>query len=159
MKTDTLMYQRLIPLFLLFFMSTLAIANDNIPENVRTAFEQMFPDVHKQDVFWEVRKDAIVATFNEEGGLKKAFFAEDGEWLETRIRLYTSQLPRAVYRYLEKTHRHSDITFLAKVLHPGGYFYRIESETFEEVVIEFLDRTGALMDTQQIRFTEGLELY
>lgn len=150
---------KLTAIIFLALASVFGGANDQVPERVKTAFRQMYPNVHEPDVHWEVRKEAIVATFQEDGGLKKAFYAEDGEWLETRVRLYTSQLPRAIYTYLDRYHSHSDITFLAKVLHPGGFLYRIESETFEEVVIELVDRQGKLLDTRRIPFTEGLELY
>ncbi|MCO6475141.1 MAG: PepSY-like domain-containing protein [Phaeodactylibacter sp.] len=150
---------RLLALLLFFLAVGSAQANDQVPESVKAAFEQMHPDVHELDVHWEVRKEAIVATFNEGGGLKKAFFAQDGEWLETRVRLYTSQLPRAVFKYLESIQSDADVTFMAKVLHPGGFLYRIESETFEEVVIELLDRQGTLLEKKHIPFTEGLELY
>ena len=151
---------RLLVLMLLLLAGTSSVqANDQIPESVKAAFAQMHPGVSEPDVYWEVRKEAIVATFNEDGGLKKAFFAENGEWLETRVRLYTSQLPRAVFNYLERSRSNADVTFLAKVLHPGGFLYRIESETFEEVVIELLDRQGSLLETKRIPFTEGLEGY
>ncbi|MCB0563437.1 MAG: PepSY-like domain-containing protein [Phaeodactylibacter sp.] len=140
-------------------MSTFGWANEQIPESVKAAFEQMYPEVPQPDVYWEVQKDGIVATFNEDDGLKKVFFKEDGAWLETRVRLYPNQLPRPVFNYMERARSNSDVTFLAKVLHPGGFFYRIESENFEEVVIELLDRQGSLLDTQHIPFTEGLEVY
>lgn len=150
---------RIMAPLMLLMLSFSAKANEPIPERVKTAFEQRFPDVHELDVHWEMRKGAIVATFNEGGGLKKAFFAEGGEWLETRVRLYPGQLPRPVLHYMERSHSNSDITFLAKVLHPGGFLYRIESETFEEVIIDLVDRHGALLETSRIPFTEGLELY
>ena len=140
-------------------MSTLGWANEQIPESVKAAFGKMYPEVPQPDVYWEVQKDGIVAIFNEDGGLKKAFFAENGEWLETRIRLYAGQLPRAIFNYVERTFSDADVTFLAKVLHPDGFFYRIESETYEEVTIDLLDRQGALLETKRIPFTEGLELY
>lgn len=150
---------KVLALIVFLFASITVQANDPIPDSVKAAFEQMHPAVNELDVFWEVRKEAIVATFNEDGGLKKAFFAENGQWLETRVRLYASQLPRAVFNHLERSRSNADVTFLAKVLHPGGFLYRIESETFEEVVIELLDRQGALLETRRIPFTEGLELY
>ncbi len=150
---------RLLALLFFFLAAVSAQANDQIPESVKVAFERMHPDVHELDVFWEVRKEAAVATFNEDGGLKKVFFALNGEWLETRVRLYASQLPRAIYSYLESSQSDADVTFMAKVLHPGGFLYRIESETLEEVVIELLDRKGALLEKKHIPFTEGLELY
>ncbi len=144
---------------LLSLISTIGFSNGHIPPRVKAAFTQLFPEVHEADVYWEARKEALVATFNEDGDFKKAFFAEDGEWLETRIRLYPTALPRSVFQYLKKHHSDVDVTFLGKVLLPDGFLYRIEWETFEEVVIELVDKQGTLVEASTIPFTEGLELY
>ncbi|MCB0568531.1 MAG: PepSY-like domain-containing protein [Phaeodactylibacter sp.] len=134
--------------------------NGVIPQVVKDAFAQLYPDVDGVDVFWETDKEAVMATFKQHGQLSRAFFDKAGQWRETRIRLYYDQLPRLIRSFLEKQPHDADITFIGKVLRPdGSYIFRIESEFYEEVVIKLIDRQGLLLEEKRIPFTEGLEIY
>ncbi len=137
-----------------------SLADGQIPAPVRAAFAKLYPEIEASEVFWECSKEGIVATFETERRLTKAFFDEAGTWKESRIRLYLNQMPLPLQKLLEKHFREADITFMGKVLFPdGSQLFRVESEYYEEVVIKLLDQKGTLISEEHIPFTEGLEVW
>lgn len=152
---------KILPLISCFcFLSIWGFANDKVPQIVKDAFAQLYPEISGPDVYWESNKEGVIATFQDHGRLTKAYFDESGKWNESRIRLYLDQLPNPIRTFLEKKYRNADITFMGKVLFPDGSFiFRIESEFYEEVVINLMDKQGVLLKEQRIPFTEGLEIY
>ncbi|MCB9304934.1 MAG: PepSY-like domain-containing protein [Lewinellaceae bacterium] len=152
---------KILPLITCFCLfSSWGFANDEVPQIVKDAFAQLYPEINAPDIYWEYSKDGVIATFQDHGRLTKAYFDESGKWNESRIRLYLDQLPLPIRTLLEKKYRNVDITFMGKVLFPdGSYIFRIESEYYEEVVINLMDKQGVLLQEQRIPFTEGLEVY
>ena len=127
-------------------------AQDEVPMEVRTTFDILNPTV--EEVFWEFREGAYVAAFQAPGGFTKAFFDQEGKWLETRIRVSMHLLPEKVTGFIDKHYWNADVTYVGKVLLPGGIkAYRIESELPSEIVIKILDGEGSLLDEQRISFT------
>jgi hypothetical protein len=145
---------------LLAFSAAFFAPADPIPAPVKDAFFKLYPSVDDAEIFWECNQQGIVATFENQRALTKAFFDETGNWQESHIRLYLNQMPIAIQQLLKKHLRETDITFMGKVVFPdGSQLFRIESEDFDEVVIKHLDQQGGLIEERHIPFTEGLEVW
>ena len=135
-------------LFIALASSVAAFANSYIPEAVQQKFAQLYPEIEAP--FWEKRHDGIVAIFQDEEGLKKAFFQEDGQWMETRIRMGREQLPAAVNTFIRENYQEAEISFCGKVYTESGAWYRIESELPNKIVLKTLDGNGVLLKEQSI---------
>ena len=130
-------------------------ANDNIPAAVRESFAQLYPEIEAP--FWEERHDGIVAFFQDEEGLKKAFFQEDGSWIETRIRLGRGELPEGVNNFIRENYREAEISFCGKVYTESGAWYRVESELPDRIVLKTLDEEGTLIEERAILLSVGIQ--
>lgn len=139
---------------LLVLSFPVALAFSSIPEAVQNSFSNMYPAV--KSPFWEIRPEGIVATFRDEEGLKKAFFSEAGEWMETRIRLGLDQLPHGVQLFIKNNYRDAEISFCGKVNTPQGVRYRVESELPDRVLLKNLDAEGQLIDEHAILFSTAV---
>ena len=126
-----------------------------IPQSVKDAFAEQYPGI--TDPLWEKRPEGMVATFRDLQGLKKVFFSEAGNWLETRHKLHVDELPLGVIDFID-THNGEGgvISFAGRVSSPQGTMYRIESEFPQEVVIKILDASGMLLEKQRVSFSTGL---
>lgn len=140
---------------------SLFIAGDAVPPQVKNAFSRQYVDIAEQSVTWGVEEEDFVATFlDARNRLAKAFFSQEGEWEETHTRLFPSQLPRPVRLYYEANHEEKDISFMGSVLYASGEeSFRIEWETYEAVHIEEISTEGTLLETKQVSFTEGLDIW
>lgn len=152
--------------FMTIFLSVLIscslfVAGDAVPPKVKDAFSRQYIDVPEAAVTWGVEQEDFVATFLDgRDRLAKAFFSPDGEWEETHIRLYPSQLPRPVRLYYKSNHEEKDVSFMGSVQYANGAeAYRIEWETYEAVHIEEISKEGQLLDAKRLSFTEGLEVW
>lgn len=134
--------------FLLILSLPAASAFSSIPEAVQNSFSKMYPAV--KSPFWEIRPEGLVATFRDEEGLKKAFFSEAGEWLETRVRLGLDQMPEGVQDFIKNNYRDAEISFCGKVYTPQGIRYRVESELPDRILLKNLNTEGKLIDEHAI---------
>ena len=142
-------------LFIALASSMAALANDHIPAAVQQRFVQLYPEIEAP--FWEERHDGIVAIFQDEEGLKKAFFQEDGRWVETRIRMGRGQLPSGVNNFMRENYQEAEISFCGKVYTESGNWYRIESELPDRIVLKTLTEEGVLIEESSILFSLGNE--
>lgn len=151
----------MVMIFSFLISCSLFVAGDAVPPKVKDAFSRQFVDVPEAAVTWGVEEEDFVATFlDTRDRLAKAFFSPDGEWEETHTRLYLSQLPRSVRLYYEVNHEGKDISFMGRVQYASGEeAYRIEWETYEAVHIEEVSTEGRLLETRQLSFTEGLNVW
>ena len=150
----------LISTALLAFSTAFYTPADPVPATVKDTFSKLYPSVDEAEIFWECNQQGIVATFENQRALTKAFFDAAGTWQESHIRLYLNQMPIAIQQLLKKHLRETDITFMGKVVFPdGSHLFRVESEDFDEVVIKLLDQQGGLVEERHIPFTEGLEVW
>ncbi len=133
----------------LFFSTTVLTAG--VPEAVKAAFQKDYPAA---EVFlWEQNKEGCIATFRDEEGLKKAIYTDQGQWVETRTRIITRDIPTDVMRNIRKTTGVVRMTYIGRVMTPNGKFYRIESETAEEVVVMIFDENGELTSQETFAFS------
>ena len=140
---------------------SLFVAGDAVPPKVKDAFSRQYMDVPTAAVTWGVEEEDFVATFlDARDRLAKAFFSAEGEWEETHIRLYPSQLPRTVRLYYEANHEQKDVSFIGRVQYADdSEAYRIEWETYDAVHIEEISADGELLDAKRLLFTEGLDVW
>jgi hypothetical protein len=148
-------------LFSFLVSCSLFVAGDAVPPKVKDAFNRQYINVPEAAVTWGVEEEDFVATFLDVNDrLAKAFFSPDGEWEETHIRLYPSELPRIVRLYYEGNHEENDVSFMGRVVYASGdEAYRIEWETYEAVHIEEVGPEGQLLGSKRLLFTEGLDVW
>lgn len=145
--------RNILVLFTAFLLNYPMIAQEPIPVNVRSALYVHHPTA--EGVYWEHRKEGIVANFQTPNGLTKVFFQEDGQWLETRIRTGLAAIPNPITQYLDEHFAKADISYAGKTLKPdGSTVYRIESELPSEIVVKIFDEEGMLLQEQRIPFQE-----
>ena len=137
---------------MLLLMSLLAsfslFGQNNTPGLVLEAFSEREPEV--LNPHWEYREGAFVAMYPHIDGLKKVFFNEEGEWLETRTRLAQESLPVGVKQFINERYAEADITYVGKVDQLERTLYRVESELNTSVVIKLLNEQGVLVDENKI---------
>jgi hypothetical protein len=141
------MRQLLVPFLVLLFI-TPGKSQEPIPTPVETAFSESFP--HIEAPFWEKREGAFSAMFADEEGLKKAFFNESGDWLETRIRQDREALPLGVQKFIDDHYQDAYISYMGVVETPDGLHYRVESELSSQIVIKLLTEAGELQEEKRI---------
>ncbi len=142
-------------LLIVLASSVAALANNQIPAAVQQKFTQLYPEIEMP--FWETRHDGIVAIFQDEEGLKKAFFQEDGRWVETRIRMGREELPKGVNNFIRENYREAEISFCGKVYTDSGIWYRIESELPGRIVLKELNEDGILIEERTIALSVDIE--
>ena len=140
--------KNIIFLLLSLLISISSFGQKNTPSSVLEAFHKLEPDVSTP--FWEYREGAHVAMFPHMDGLKKMFFNEDGDWLETRTRLEKESLPAGVKGFITDRYAEADITYVGKVDQPHRTLYRIESELNSSVIIKLLNEDGVLLSENRI---------
>ena len=136
-----------------FFLFTASIhGNDYVaPSAIKSIFTQMFPEA--EDVLWEKWGREVVAIFRDWKGLKKAFFTEQGIWLETREKLKTHQLPIYVQTTLYESYPNMEVTYAGKIYRPQEIIYRVESESEKSVIVKLFEESGTLISEKVIRFS------
>jgi len=86
-------------MILAVFLSAMVLSacgqKENVPSNVKTAFEQKFPDATKID--WD-KENATVweAEFKMNSNEYSVNFSSDGKWLETEYKIKESDLPNQI---------------------------------------------------------------
>lgn len=134
-----------------FFALQAVSANDMIPKTVQQKFSGMYP--HAQLISWEVLPEGLVATFRDKEGLKKAFYKDTGEWIETRARAGLAQLPQGLNAVLLANHKESEISFITKVYSPRGIRYRVETELPDRILLYLYDSEGRLLESSTLMFS------
>ncbi len=143
--------------FLTIFLLNASFAQRTVPEAARGAFGQLYSSI--ENPFWEYREGANVAMFSDENGLKKVFFDNNGEWLETRTRMKPTDLPSDVFNYLDIHYQDADVTYAGKVNRPDGTFYRVESELPGVIVVKLLNEQGNLVEQENIDIRNAQRVY
>lgn len=79
----------------LMISATVVFAQKDVPQAVKTAFAQKFPNVKVEK--WDKEKDgSFEAGFDIKGKDMSANFSATGEWLETETEITKSEIPQAV---------------------------------------------------------------
>lgn len=131
--------------------ATYTAAQDEIPQPVTATFEEMYA-LTTETPSWEFREGAYVANLQAEEGLIKVFFHPYGEWLETRVRMPLSRLPKGVRNFVDNHYQTAEVTYAGKVIRNNEIIYRVESELPTAVVIKLLSEEGELLNERRIDF-------
>jgi Putative beta-lactamase-inhibitor-like, PepSY-like len=79
----------------LILLSQLTFAQKDVPQAVKTAFTQKFPNAKVEK--WDKEKDgSFEAEFEVKGKDQSANFSATGEWLETEMEIKKSEIPQPV---------------------------------------------------------------
>lgn len=132
------------------FIGTEIFAGD-VPAAVKAAFRNDYP--HADVSLWEQTKEGCIATFRDEEGLKNAIYTQEGEWVETRIRIILRDIPYDVQKAIRKVTGVTRVTYIGKVQRPDGKFYRIESESAEAVTLRLFDENGEMISEEAFYFS------
>jgi hypothetical protein len=142
-------------LFFSYFLAALTLssvqAQIKAPSFVNQQFEAQYPDV--ENPHWEFREGALVAMFQMEGLLTKAFYERDGRWRETRTRIDLSALPPSVNQFIKANYQDADITYVGRVETEYKQLFRIESEFRNSVLIKTLTPEGQLVQEEWISYS------
>ena len=147
-------------LFFLAIVSLLSVpltAQTPEPLVVRKNFETLYPEA-AAPVWTHQAHGNLVAIFQHDRGLKKAFFTETGRWLETRLRMTVEHLPEGVQEFIRLNYSGAEITFCGRIYNENGAWFRVESEYSDRLVLINLDWFGELIAEQEF-FYESMMQY
>lgn len=120
-------------LFILFLagtMTSLVVAQDlkskNVPEAVKTAFSQKYPDAKK--VSWEKEKGNYEANWGGKSGEDSSVtYTPSANFVEIVVAIPVSQLPASVAPYVSKNYKGAKISEAGKVTDAAGnHMYEAE---------------------------------
>ncbi len=134
-----------------FFAFQAVLANDVAPKAVQQKFSEMYPDARL--ISWGALPEGLVATFRDREGLKKAFYKETGEWLETRVRVGLVQLPEALSAAFLTHYQDGAISSIHKVHAPQYVRYQVEIELPDRILLDVYDSEGRLLEKSTILFS------
>lgn len=129
---------------LLMAISTVSCAQQKeVPQNVKTAFSQKFPNAKK--VSWEM-EDASEweAEFKMNGKEYSANFSLKGEWKETEYEIKKSEIPANIKAILDRNFTDYDIEGAEIAETASGKSYEFEIEVGEEEFEVVIDAQGKL---------------
>lgn len=113
MKKITLLFTAIM------FVSATSVCQVNVPDAVKTAFNNKFPNATQ--VKWEKEnKKELEANFKMNDTDVSANFGLDGSWVETETTIPTSELPAAVSNTVNKKYPGAIYGKTEKIEKPGG---------------------------------------
>lgn len=107
-------------LAMIFFSAANAqkLAENNVPDLVKSSFKKQFPDVKK--VVWEKEKANYEAEFELNETEQSAVFNEKGGLIETEVEIEINQLPANINTYIQKNYVGQKIKEAAKIIDANG---------------------------------------
>lgn len=130
----------------LYSISISSLAKVSVPELVKIAFAQKFPNATK--VKWaKENATEYEAAFIWNGSRHSANFKNDGEWLETEMTILYTELPQMVSAAFMKLHKTVRPKAVAKIdTKLGKTKYEIEFKKRVKTIEEFYNENGELME-------------
>lgn len=135
-----------VTLFLfLIFLTTFSFAQgEDIPADIKSAFDAKFPDANV--LSYIATSDKHIIMFKHENRIHKARFGMDGSWKETMSVLSLTEAPQPVKDYLRSNYGDVDFSDLWKVDAAGETFLKVTSDN----LAVFFDPSGAFQRTEDI---------
>ena len=139
----------IISITILFSLSACGQKKDEVPENVKTAFNQKFPNATK--VKWgKENSSEWEAEFKMDGMEYSANFNNDANWLETEYEIEVNDLPELVKSTIVKEFKdykikESEISETAE-----GKVYEFEIKKGEERLEVAIDKEGKVVKKEQL---------
>jgi len=132
-----------------------SLADDKVPQEVRTAFAQRFSNASKAK--WE-RENATTfeVNFHENGGKTSASFDPKGTWMETEMEIKEAELPAAVLATLASTYPDHKLSEFERVeTLADGTAYEVEVEKGEHTMEVKLSADGRVLKATEEEEKEG----
>jgi len=119
------------------------IKSEEIPSNVKSAFEKKYPNVKK--VKWEKEGDAYEASFDLKKEEVSALFDAAGNMKEVETEIETQAMPTAVKNLLTKDYPNYKITEAAKIVSQNTITYEAEVKRGKESFDLIFSEDGKLL--------------
>lgn len=120
-----------------------------VPEAVKTAFQEKFPAAKK--IQWEKEADdEWEAEFKLAGEKYSANFSSTGEWTETEHEIKESDIPENIKSILDENFSDYDIEDAEMAESSSGTSYEFEIEADGEEFDVVIDTQGQLTQTKEI---------
>ena len=127
----------------------------DVPEKVKTAFSEKFPDAKK--IVWEQEdENEWEAEFKMNGKEYSASYNADGSWIETEYEIKTNEIPEAAKNTLDTEFTGFEIEEGEFIENPEGNFYEFEIEKEEKGKEEIemsvvIDATGKIVKKETLK--------
>ncbi len=119
-------------------------SGQNVPQNVKNAFEKKFPTA--KSVKWEKESDnEWEAEFKMNKVEYSANFGNDGMWMETEHEIAESEMPMAVKMSLNKNFRGYNVVEMEISEKASGMLYEFEVEKGSSKMEVALDASGKVV--------------
>ena len=120
---------------------------EKVPEKVKTAFSEKFPDAQK--VNWEQEEEnEWEAEFKMDDKEYSANFTSDGIWKETEYEIEKSDLPKVVMTTLETEFAGYNIDEVEISEIPEGKFYEVEIVNDDDEIEVTLTPDGRIVEKE-----------
>ncbi len=131
-------------MFVSFAVFTACGQKEDVPEKVRTAFSQKFPNAKR--VEWDKENDSEwEAEFRMNGKAYSADFDNNGTWKETEHKIKRSEILTPVRSTLENEYAGYEIEEAEVLETPEGKFFEIEIEKDEHDMEIVFDISGSIV--------------
>ena len=135
-------------LLLAFVIPSQAQHKHGVPEKVKSAFFEKFPDVDK--IKWEKEQEnEWEAEFKMQGKEYSATFTSNGDWIETEREIKKSEIPDDIIAVLNKTYRDYEIDEAEMGENQQGNFYEFEIEVGDKEYEVMIDANGKLSSKEE----------
>ena len=138
--------------FILLLSFGSLFAQIQVPEKAEAHLNSVYDN--PSNVHWEYREGGISAMLKVDEQLVKVFYEKDGQWRETRLSVAAEGVPLGVQQFIADNYQNGLITYAGLVKTPTEFYYRIESEYTEGVVIKLLTPGGQLVQEEWITYSK-----
>lgn len=143
-------------LLVAFSTTSCAQKKSDVPQKVKSAFDQKFPNAKK--VSWELEDETEwEAEFKMNGKEYSANFSLNGEWKETEYEIKKSKIPANIKAILDQNFTDYDIEGAEIAETASGKSYEFEIEVGEEESEVVIDANGKLTKKKESEDEEGDE--
>lgn len=108
------------------------ISPTQVPEEVMTAFQRMFPETRFAEWEKDKKNNLYKADFYSENREKEVCFSADGQWIYTQTDLFEQELPEAVLEYVKTNHPDRYIDDADYFETPAMNYYQLELDKAKE---------------------------
>ncbi len=151
MKTKQLIF------VLLFTSFSIFAQKSEIPDKVKSAFKNAYPNISK--VKWDKEnQNTYEAEFKQNNDAISVVFDKEGKILETEVSILISQLPKAIEPYIQKNYKKYKISEAAKITDSKGTVtFEAEIKSGEKKKDLMFDSNGDIINKKENKQEEDKE--
>lgn len=91
-----------------FTLNAQKLKTDDVPGDVTQSFTSEYPSAKLS--FWALEDNQYVANFKDDGSNGKAYFQNDGTWIQTTYDVPTSEIPLSMTKYVTENYPNYEIS-------------------------------------------------